>query len=144
MPHFTYEYSANLDGRLDHTALGNRIFETAIATGFFEVGAVRVRAVRCDHYRVADALPDNAFLDLSLRMGQGRADADRAAIGEALFTALQDELADLLATPHFALSFEIREIRSAYSWKKNAIHPRVRAAEAARDATDDATDGDAS
>lgn len=128
MPHFTYEYSANLDGRLDHASLCDRIFETAISTGFFEVGAVRVRAVRCDHFRVADALPDNAFLDLSLRMGQGRAEDDRKAIGEALFTALQDELSDLLAEPHFALSFEIREIQSTYSWKKNAIHPRVRAA----------------
>ncbi|MEM6985257.1 MAG: 5-carboxymethyl-2-hydroxymuconate Delta-isomerase [Pseudomonadota bacterium] len=140
MPHFTYEYSANLDGRLDHASLCDRIFETAIATGFFEVGAVRVRAVRCDHYRVADALPDNAFLDLSLRMGQGRAEEDRKAIGEALFAALQDELSELLAAPYFALSFEIREIQSAYSWKKNAIHPRVRAALAA----DDATPGDAS
>lgn len=140
MPHFSYEYSANLDGRLDHASLAGRIFDAAIATGFFEVGAVRVRGVRCDHYRVADNLPQNAFLHLMLRMGQGRGDADRRAIGEAVFAALGEELADLLGEPYFALSFEIVEIESTYSWKQNAMHPRLRAREAARDAADgDAT-----
>lgn len=139
MPHFSYEYSANLDGRLDHDALCERLYDTAIGTGFFEVGAVRVRAVRCDHYRVADNLPQNAFVHLMLRMGQGRSPGDRAAIGEAVFSALTAQLDDLLSEPFFALTFEICEIESAYSWKKNAIHPRVRAALAADDAPNGAT-----
>ncbi len=139
MPHFSYEYSANLDGRLDHDALCDRLFDTAIGTGFFEVGAVRVRAVRCDHFRVADGLPENAFLHLMLRMGQGRSEQDRAAIGEAVFSALTAQLDDLLSEPYFALTFEICEIESAYSWKKNAIHPRVRAALAAGNTPDGAT-----
>jgi 5-carboxymethyl-2-hydroxymuconate isomerase len=35
-------------------------------------------------------------------------------------------LAALFATPHFALSLEIREIDPELSWKRNAIHPRLR------------------
>ncbi|TGU68353.1 5-carboxymethyl-2-hydroxymuconate isomerase, partial [Mesorhizobium sp. M1C.F.Ca.ET.144.01.1.1] len=37
-----------------------------------------------------------------------------------------DHLSSLFATPHFALSLEIREIDAELSWKKNAIHPRLR------------------
>ena len=32
----------------------------------------------------------------------------------------------IFETPHFALSFEIREIDPQLSWKKNAIHLRLR------------------
>ena len=39
---------------------------------------------------------------------------------------MSEYLAPLFETPHFALSLEIREIDPALSWKKNAIHPRLR------------------
>lgn len=91
------------------------------------MGAVRVRGVRCDVYTVADDLPENAFIDLSLRLGEGRSQEDKKAIGDAIFSALQDFLDAPLQKPHFALSFEIREINASLSWKRNAIHPRLRA-----------------
>lgn len=106
--------------------MSEKILATALATGFFEIGAVRVRGVRCDVYTVADDLPENSFIDLSLRMGEGRADADKKSIGDAIFSMLEEFLAAQLAAPHFALSFEIREINAALSWKRNAIHPRLR------------------
>ena len=48
-------------------------------------------------------------------------------LGEALFATLQKATEHLLAEPYFALSLQIREIDDAFSWKKNAIHPRLRA-----------------
>lgn len=126
MPHLTMEYSANLDERVDMSRVCNRLHETLLDTGYFELGAVRVRAIRCEHYSVADLLPENAFIDASLRIGTGRSEADRQSMGEALFACLQEELATLFETPHFALSLEVREIAKAFSWKKNAIHPRLR------------------
>lgn len=104
------------------------IFEAALATGFFEMGAVRVRGVKCDVYTVADDLPENGFIDLSLRLGAGRSDEDKKAIGDSIFAAVENFLAEPLATEHFALSFEIREINPALSFKRNAIHPRLRKA----------------
>lgn len=126
MPHFTFEYSANLEQQVDLKAMSQLILNTALDTGFFDIGAVRVRGVRCDIYTVADDLPENGFIDLSLRLGEGRSQQDKEAIGEAIFTALQDYLAGPLSQPHFALSFEIREINASLSWKRNAIHPRLR------------------
>lgn len=126
IPHFTFEYSANIEQQVDLKGLTRLILQTALDTGFFEIGAVRVRGIRCDVYTVADDLPENAFIDLSLRLGQGRSQTDKKAIGDAIFAALQEYLAESLAQPHFALSFEIREIEASLSWKQNAIHPRLR------------------
>lgn len=126
MPHLTVDYSANLDDRADLDALCAALLETLLETGLFEVGAIRVRALRADHYAVADRLPENAFIDLSLRIGKGRSGQEKTRTGEALFATASRLLAPLFETPHFALSLEIREIDAELSWKKNAIHPRLR------------------
>lgn len=129
MPHFTIEHSANLSAASDVQGLCDVIHAAALATGFFELGAIRVRAISCEHYAVADRLPENAFAHITLRLGSGRSAADRTAIGEAIFAAADRHFAPLLAKPHFALSFEIVEIDGDMTWKKNAIHPRTRALE---------------
>ncbi|HWK14530.1 MAG TPA: 5-carboxymethyl-2-hydroxymuconate Delta-isomerase [Rhizobiaceae bacterium] len=128
MPHMTIEYSANLDGRTDMGAFCSEILQAMLATGYFEIGAVRVRAVRCAEYAIADRMPENAFIDMSLRIGQrpDRTPESRKEVGEAIFRKAADFLAPLFETPHFALSFEIRDIDPDLSWKKNAMHPRLR------------------
>jgi len=126
MPHFSIEYSANLDSRVDMNALCALISDTILGTGLFEVGAVRVRAFRAEAYSVADRLPENGFIDMSFRIGAGRSAEEKQRTGEAIFSAVGAYLAPLFTTPHFALSLEIREIDPDLSWKKNAIHPRLR------------------
>ncbi|MEX0954424.1 MAG: 5-carboxymethyl-2-hydroxymuconate Delta-isomerase [Rhizobiaceae bacterium] len=126
MPHLSVEYSADLDGRADIARLCDTLLEAVLATGLFEVGAVRVRAIRCDHYAIADRQPENAFVDLNFRVGAGRSPEDKKRAGEALFAAAQNVLAPLFDTPHFALSLEIREIDPELSWKRNVMHARLR------------------
>jgi len=126
MPHLAIEYSANLEGRADIDALCERLLKTVLETGLFEIGALRVRAFRADHYAIADKLPENAFVDLNFRIGKGRTAEEKKRTGEAIFAAATEVLSPLFATPHFALSLEIREIDAELSWKKNAIHPRLR------------------
>ena len=120
------EYSANLDAKVDMPALCDLVSRTMLDTGVFEPGAIRVRAFRAEAYAIADRLPENGFIDMNLRIGKGRSAQDKKRAGEAIFTAVSDHLASLFATPHFALSLEIREIDAELSWKKNAIHPRLR------------------
>ncbi|KPH07475.1 5-carboxymethyl-2-hydroxymuconate Delta-isomerase (plasmid) [Rhizobium acidisoli] len=126
MPHLTIEYSANLDGRADIGALCEALLKTVLETDLFELGAVRVRALRADHYAIADQLPENAFVDLNFRIGKGRTAEEKKRTGEAILAAAADILGPLFETPHFALSLEIREIDAELSWKKNALHPRLR------------------
>ncbi len=125
MPHLTIEYSKNLDAHMSVEAFCNAMLEAVLATGLFEPGAVRVRAIGCDQFAVADRHEKNAFLDMSFRIGQGRSQKDKQRAGELIFAAATDHLSKLFDTPHFALSFEIREIDKVLSWRKNAIHPRL-------------------
>ncbi|MBT9369998.1 5-carboxymethyl-2-hydroxymuconate Delta-isomerase [Rhizobium sp. CSW-27] len=126
MPHFTFDYSANLDGVVDMRALARLIHDTMMETGLFELGAIRVRGFRTEVYAIADLLPENSFIDMSLRIGKGRSEADKKRAGEAIFAAVSAFLSERFETPHFMLSLEIREIDAELSWKKNAIHPRLR------------------
>ncbi len=82
-----------------------------------------VRGFRTDAYAVADLLAENAFIDMSLRIGKGRSDADKKRVGETIFATVSAFLSERFETPHFMLSLEIREIDAELSWKKNAIHP---------------------
>jgi 5-carboxymethyl-2-hydroxymuconate isomerase len=120
------DYSANLDRTVDFDALCRVVHAEILKTGLFEIGAVRVRAIRCEAYAIADLLAENAFIDMSFRIGEGRSEEDKRRTGEAIFKAVIQHLDMLFQTPHFALTLEIREIDPALSWKKNAIHPRLR------------------
>jgi 5-carboxymethyl-2-hydroxymuconate isomerase len=126
MPHLSIEYSANLDERADIALLCDRLLEAIQGCGLFETGAVRVRALRSAHHAIADRHPDNAFVDMSFRIGRGRSTEEKKRAGEAIFAAAQTVLGPLLEHPHFALSLEIREIDPDLSWKRNAMHARLR------------------
>jgi 5-carboxymethyl-2-hydroxymuconate isomerase len=126
MPHFTIEYSSNLDGEVDMNAVCRAVREAALSTGIFEEGGIRVRAVRCDAFAVADDHPENAFAHMVLRLGRGRDLHARKVAGEAIFAAFEAQFAPRLESPHFGISFEMCEIDPGLSWKTNTIHPRLR------------------
>ena len=71
MPHFTLEYSANLDARVDMARVVEVVRKAAVETGIFPLGGIRVRAVRCENVGIADGQPDFGFLDMVLRLGEG-------------------------------------------------------------------------
>lgn len=129
MPHFTIEYSASLEDRADIQLLCDTVHAAAQGCGLFELGAIRVRALRAEAVTIADALPRNAFVHLTVSVGAGRDKSALASAGESIWVALLKALAPAFETPHFALSMEWREIDPDLSWKKNAIHPRIRAAQ---------------
>ena len=83
MPHFSIEYSANLDERLDMAEVCEIVRKAAGETGIFPIGGIRVRAIRCEHYAIADGKPDYGFLAMLLRLGEGRDRQDDVGDGEA-------------------------------------------------------------
>ena len=122
MPHFTIEYSANLDSRLDMGRIVEVVRKAAVETGIFPPGGIRVRAIRCEHYAIADGNPHFGFLDMVLRLGEGRDLATRKKAGEHIFRALSDHLDPVFAAGHFALSFDMQINDNETSWKRNNIH----------------------
>ena len=122
MPHFTIEYSANLEPRLDIGKVVETVRKAAVETGIFPLGGIRVRAIRCEHYAIADGNRHHGFLDMVLRLGEGRDLATRRNAGEHIFRALSDHLDPVFAAGTFALSFDMQINDKETSWKRNNIH----------------------
>ena len=127
MPHFTIEYSANLDARVDMATVVEIVRKAAVETGIFPLGGIRVRAVRCEHYAIGDGNPEFAFLDMVLRLGEGRDLKTRQKAGEHVFRALSDHLDPVFAASKFALSFDMQINDKETSWKRNNIHEALKA-----------------
>jgi 5-carboxymethyl-2-hydroxymuconate isomerase len=122
MPHFTIEYSANLDPLLDMSKVVEVVRKAAAETGIFPLGGIRVRAIRCERYAIADGRSDYGFLDMVLRLGEGRDLATRKKAGEHVFVALSTHLDPVFANSKFALSFDMQINDKETSWKRNNIH----------------------
>lgn len=127
MPHFTIEYSANLDDRVDMGKIVELVRKAAVETGIFPLGGIRVRAIRCEHYAIADGSPHFGFLAMLLRLGEGRDLAARQKAGEHIFKALSTHLDPVFAGGKFALSFDMQINDKETSWKRNNIHEASKA-----------------
>jgi 5-carboxymethyl-2-hydroxymuconate isomerase len=127
MPHFTIEYSANLDARIDMAEVVEVVRKAAVETGIFPLGGIRVRAVRCEHYAIGDGNSDLAFLDMVLRLGEGRDLPTRKAAGDHIFRQLSAYLDPVFARSKFALSFDMQINDKETSWKRNNIHEALKA-----------------
>ncbi len=122
MAHFTIEYSANLEAAVDIPALCEVLRAAGAATGVLPEAGIRVRALRCDAYAIADGtLPDAGFIDISVRLRAGRSLDDRKAATARIFAAAEGFLEPLFAERPFALSFEMRDIDPELSPKRGSI-----------------------
>ena len=126
MPHFTIEYSANLDGRLDIDTVCEVVRKAAVETGIFPLGGIRVRAVRCEHFAIADGGRNYGFLDMVLRLGEGRDLATRKKAGEHIFAVLSLYLDPVFTSSELALSFDMQINDKETSWKRNNIHEALK------------------
>ncbi len=121
MPHQIIEYSANLESSVDIDALVTVLHETAAGIDALPIGGLRTRAVARQHYRIADGHPDNAFINVVLRLAPGRPFDVRKAAGEKLYEALCDYLEPVFTSSPLAISYEIQEIDADLRWKKNNL-----------------------
>lgn len=125
MPHFHIEYSANLDDVVDMTAFCEAIRVAAVQIEAFPMAGVRVRAVRLDHYAIADGDPKHGFVDISIRLRAGRsADVKQEAAGR-IFEAAKAFLRPLMEARSVALSLEMRDIDQDLSLKTGTIRDHL-------------------
>ena len=132
MPHIWIEYSGNLD--LDTRTLMRVVQDAAVGDGsLFPLAGARTRALRVDDCLIVDGHPDNAFVHVVLRIGHGRSDAQKAALGERVFQALSAALAPLMAARPLGISMQIEEADPVLNYKVNNYRDYLaaRAAEAA-------------
>lgn len=125
MPHFHIDYSANLEDVVDMAALCDVIRAEAATIETFPLAGIRVRATRVDHYAMADGQPQHGFVDLTIRLREGRSDAVKHDALGRIFAALEGFFAPALAQHSIALSAEMREISAAFSAKSGTIRDHL-------------------
>lgn len=132
MPHLTLEYSANLAteesiGQLCKTLARCLDAQRENEQRIYPLGGIRVRALRCEQYCIADGRADAAFLHANLKIGAGRSEAAKKATGDALFALIRQHFAAEFDQHGLALSLEINEFSEAGTWKHNNLHARLKA-----------------
>lgn len=96
------------------------------ADGVFPWGGIRVRGICLTDYVIADDSGQDAFINITVKMGAGRSREFKREFFAGLFAAIEEHLANLFATRYFALSMYVEEADEAGSFKKNNLHPRFR------------------
>ncbi|WP_025599939.1 5-carboxymethyl-2-hydroxymuconate Delta-isomerase [Burkholderia sp. WSM2230] len=132
MPHLTLDYSANLAdnesiGRLCNTLARCLAEQHENGQRVYPLGGIRVRALRCEHYCIADGRADAAFLHANLKIATGRSEATKKATGDALFALIKQHFANEFEESGLALSLELNEFSEAGTWKHNNLHARLKA-----------------
>ena len=94
---------------------------TAVNIDTFPMPGIRVRAIKVDHYAIADGNPDHAYIDVSVRLRGGRALEVRKAATQTLFDAVKTFLEPTMAERSLAVSFEMRDIDPELSPKCGSI-----------------------
>ncbi len=121
MPHFSIEYSSNLEQVINMKDFCNVLRLAGIETKVFPLAGIRVRAIRCDHYSIADNQPENSFIDISVRLREGRELSIKKDATNHIFAAAEKYLKSVLDQYPLALSFEMRDIDPELSPKVNSI-----------------------
>lgn len=125
VPHFIVEYSGNLEDALDFQAFCEHLRQTAEGIEAFPTPGIRVRAIRVDHYAVADGNPKHGFIDISIRLRGGRPDVVKQDATQRIFDAARGFIAPVMAERSIALSLEMRDIDPALSPKTGSIRDHL-------------------
>jgi 5-carboxymethyl-2-hydroxymuconate isomerase len=110
MPHVMVEYSGNLDNSMDVQGLLNALHQAMIDSGHAPLEGIRTRAMRREHFCVADRNPDNAFVHIIVRMREGRPKEAYQNVAEMLMAAAEKSLDAALKKHPMQLALEMHEI----------------------------------
>ena len=121
MPHLMIDYSVNVETDVDIGALCDTLRDVAASIDAFPLAGVKVRAVRADHYAIADGNPEHGFIDISVRIREGRDMETKQNAAQKIFEAANEFVADVMQRRSLALSLELRDIDAALSPKSGSI-----------------------
>jgi len=128
----TLEYSGNLRPEGNFTALCTKLarFMTELRVDdipVFPPGGVRVRAIPCDEFCIANgSMSDAGFVHAILKIGAGRSEAVKQAARVGLFDIMKSHFANLYASRGLALSLEFSEFSESGTLKHNNLHSRFK------------------
>ncbi|KQX19132.1 MULTISPECIES: 5-carboxymethyl-2-hydroxymuconate Delta-isomerase [unclassified Sphingomonas] len=127
MAHAVVEWSDNLEGEADIGALLRLIAQAMRdADGVFPWGGIRVRGIKLTDYVIADDSGQDAFVNITIKIGAGRPAEFKRAFFGSLFERIKGHFAPLFERRYLALSMYVEEADEADSFKHNNIHARFK------------------
>ena len=127
MPHIIVEYTSNLDNSMDVQGLLNALHQAMIDTGHAPVAGLRTRAVRREHFCVAECDPSTAFVHIIVRMREGRPKEVYQQVGETLMATAEKSLEKTLQKHPMQLALEMHEI-TQLTFRRDTIRKAEKAA----------------
>lgn len=125
MPHVQIDYSANIEDVADIGRLCEVIRAEAATIAAFPMAGLRVRAIRVDHFAIADGNPKHGFVDISVRLREGRPDDVKQDAITRIFETAKTYLGEAMQGHSIALSAEMRDIDAALSPKFGTIRDHL-------------------
>jgi 5-carboxymethyl-2-hydroxymuconate isomerase len=121
LPHFQIEYSGNLEAALDMQSFCEEIRRVGAEIEAFPMPGIRVRAVKVDHFAIADGNPKHGFVDIVIRLRKGRTHDVKQEAVVRIFEAAKSFLEPVMRDRSVALSLEMRDIDPELSLKTGTI-----------------------
>jgi 5-carboxymethyl-2-hydroxymuconate isomerase len=123
MPHIIVEYNSAIERAANISDLTDKLHSCAVAHDALPIGGIRTRAYAADNAKVGDGAPENGFIYITLRLGEGRSAEVKKDIGDQLFGVLESFTQQIFtADIPLSLGLEIQDIEKEWTWKKNNIH----------------------
>ena len=88
MPHLIIEYTPDYIDDLKVTAMIDKVFDAARASGLFAVENIKVRAIPVTAYRTGNS--GRGFVRVQCRIHVGRSSTKKKALSEAIVAGLRD------------------------------------------------------
>lgn len=130
MPHCVILYTPNLENKTEVGALCRKLADEMLricdeqGQQVFPTGGTRVLAYPAAHYAVADGQGDYGFMYLNVRMGLGRSDAVKQAVGDRLLQVVKDHVAPMFEQELVGITLQVDESPGqVYDGKHSTLHP---------------------
>ena len=93
----------------------------------FPKGGVRVRAIPCDEFCIADgSIEDAGFVHAILKIGAGRSETAKRETATGLFDIMKAHFEPHYEKRGLALSLELSEFSESGTLKHNNLHARLK------------------
>lgn len=89
MPHLIIEYAQNMEVEDKVPAMLNAVHNAAVASGLFDEGNIKVRAIPLVHYRFGKGR--DPFIHAQLRIQMGRNQDQKKALSNAVLKTLREQ-----------------------------------------------------
>lgn len=130
MPHCVILYTPNLEAKTEVGVLCRKLADEMLCIRdeagqqVFPTGGTRVLAYPAVHYAVADGKGDYGFMYLNVRMGVGRSDAVKQAVGDRLLQVVKDHVAPMFEQELVGITLQVDESPGqVYDGKHSTLHP---------------------